>query len=573
MVLNKHGDRLYEGAADTIRRHLLEVANVVSATPSEGLLPALATAWADHKITLGMIKDILMYMERTYVPSNKKVPIYILGLQIFRNVIIHHTQVRDRLRQILLDNIGSERNGCIIDRSLMKSILSMLSELGVEGVNIYEEDFEVHFLEDTRNFYRAESLKFLSEATCPDYVKKAESRLAEETARVQGYLSHATELKLKHVVETELITVHAKALVEMEGSGCACMMADNKLEDLKRMFSLFSRVPSTLDHIRECMSDCVKKTGASIISDQDKVKDPVAFVQQLLDLKAKYDDIVDNCFKGEKRSLKRLKEAFEDFVNKDTRCASYLSSYIDEQLRNGLKGASETDAESKLDKAIVIFRFIYDKDIFENFYKIHLSKRLLGGLSYSDETERAMISKLKSECGYQFTNKLEGMFTDMKMSKSIMEDFRLQKIELPFELDVRVLTTGAWPTTAVVMCKFPAMVQDVCNKFGSYYLEKHSGRKLTWLTHLGTADVRARFRGGDRKELTVSTYQMLILMLFNDQRSLTFSQIKEASQISDVQELKRHLLSLCTQKFKILNKSSATRVRWDSEFVYCILQY
>lgn len=28
-----------------------------------------------------------------------------------------------------------------------------------------------------------------------------------------------------------------------------------------------------------------------------------------------------------------------------------------------------------------------------------------------------MIVKLKNECGYQFTSKLEGMFTDMKISK------------------------------------------------------------------------------------------------------------------------------------------------------------
>lgn len=31
--------------------------------------------------------------------------------------------------------------------------------------------------------------------------------------------------------------------------------------------------------------------------------------------------------------------------------------------------------------------------------------------------EKNMIVKLKNECGYQFTSKLEGMFTDMKLSK------------------------------------------------------------------------------------------------------------------------------------------------------------
>jgi hypothetical protein len=39
-----------------------------------------------------------------------------------------------------------------------------------------------------------------------------------------------------------------------------------------------------------------------------------------------------------------------------------------------------------------------------------LAKRLLLGKSASIDAEKSMISKLKTECGSQFTNKLEGMF-------------------------------------------------------------------------------------------------------------------------------------------------------------------
>ena len=69
-----------------------------------------------------------------------------------------------------------------------------------------------------------------------------------------------------------------------------------------------------------------------------------------------------------------------------------------------------------LDKTITVFRFITDKDVFERYYKGHLAKRLLHGRSVSDDAERGMLAKLKVECGYQFTQKLEGMFTDMKVS-------------------------------------------------------------------------------------------------------------------------------------------------------------
>jgi len=46
--------------------------------------------------------------------------------------------------------------------------------------------------------------------------------------------------------------------------------------------------------------------------------------------------------------------------------------------------------------------------------------------------ERNMIGKLKTECGYQFTSKLEGMFNDMRLAADTMEGFRnyLQSTEV-----------------------------------------------------------------------------------------------------------------------------------------------
>lgn len=67
-------------------------------------------------------------------------------------------------------------------------------------------------------------------------------------------------------------------------------------------------------------------------------------------------------------------------------------------------------------KTIILFRFLNDKDVFERYYKGHLAKRLMFGRSASDDAERAMLAKLKIECGAAFTRDLEGMLKDMKMS-------------------------------------------------------------------------------------------------------------------------------------------------------------
>lgn len=56
---------------------------------------------------------------------------------------------------------------------------------------------------------------------------------------------------------------------------------------------------------------------------------------------------------------------------------------------------TEQEVESILDKAMVLFRFMQEKDVFERYYKQHLGRRLLSNKSVSDDSEKNMISKLK----------------------------------------------------------------------------------------------------------------------------------------------------------------------------------
>jgi len=64
MVLHKYGDKLYNGLRDVVDKHLKEVAETVASSIDDNFLEAVHTAWNDHKISMLMIRDILMYMVR-----------------------------------------------------------------------------------------------------------------------------------------------------------------------------------------------------------------------------------------------------------------------------------------------------------------------------------------------------------------------------------------------------------------------------------------------------------------------------------------------------------------------------
>lgn len=64
MVLHKYGDRLYSGLRDVVNSHLREVADQVVSVHDDQFLDQINTAWNEHKVSMLMIRDILMYMVR-----------------------------------------------------------------------------------------------------------------------------------------------------------------------------------------------------------------------------------------------------------------------------------------------------------------------------------------------------------------------------------------------------------------------------------------------------------------------------------------------------------------------------
>lgn len=124
-----------------------------------------------------------------------------------------------------------------------------------------------------------------------------------------------------------------------------------------------------------------------------------------------------------------------------------LVYYLDELYKKDFKSMTESEINEKLDKVIHIFRYLQDKDIFEGFYKTSLSKRLLDARGIVEEAEKSLVLKLKEECGFQYTQKLEVMFKDIKMSDETMNEYKQTSLakKLNIELSVKVLTTGNWP--------------------------------------------------------------------------------------------------------------------------------
>jgi cullin 3 len=149
----------------------------------------------------------------------------------------------------------------------------------------------------------------------------------------------------------------------------------------------------------------------------------------------------------------------------------------------------------------------------------------------------------KVECGFAFTQKLEGMFHDIRLSGELTGSFRgfLQRVTegddvsdmthavgliltyhtqsaVVIDMQASILTAGIWPitnTTDFGGYIMPPIIAKHISYFERFYNTRHSGRKLSWQPNHGSADIRVAFKTR-KHELNLTTAAMIVFLAFGD---------------------------------------------------------
>ena len=71
------------------------------------------------------------------------------------------------------------------------------------------------------------------------------------------------------------------------------------------------------------------------------------------------DKFLTESFQDDRVFKQMITTDFEHFININSKSPEYLSLFIDEKLKKGLKGANEMEIDEVLNKAMVMFRYFY----------------------------------------------------------------------------------------------------------------------------------------------------------------------------------------------------------------------
>eukprot|EP00752_Nemacystus_decipiens_P005718 g5175.t1 len=564
-------EQLYDRHGDTISQYLSgTVVNALREQHGEFLLKELVRRWSNHKIMNQWMQKFFQYLDRYYVKHHSLPSLSEAGLKHFKNLV--YDVVKTTVVNAMLDVINKEREGTIIDRPLIGSCVELFESMGMGTLDSYVADLEEALLSNTKDHYARKSQEWIETDSTPDYMIKAENALEAEKLRVANYLNPSTEAKLLRVCDDEMLAKREKILLEKEGSGCKVLLANDKSDDLSRMYRLFNRLPKGLEPMAEIIKDHITEMGTAIIKrreakieggEKDTNQDP-NFVKELLALHDKYMAVVNDQFAGNSLLQKALKEAFVEFVNRDVgkfKNADLMCSFCDRILKTGGEKLSDAEVEEFLAKVVQLFSYLTDKDLFAEIYRNQLARRLLNSRSASDDMERLMIGKLKLKCGSQFTSKMEGMMNDLAIGgdheaafgKYLKDGQESGKIDVEkIDFNVQVLTTGYWPAYKPMEVTLPPIMKKCTEVFRKYYDETTTHRRLGWSHTLGNVTIRAKYNKS--YDLQVTTLQACCLMVFSEEpNTLVLGEVSQRLHLPD-DTVKRILHSLSCGKYKVLKR-------------------
>mmetsp|Transcript_3494 Transcript_3494/g.5293 ORF Transcript_3494/g.5293 Transcript_3494/m.5293 type:complete len:680 (-) Transcript_3494:367-2406(-) len=522
------------------------------------------------------LQDVFAYLDRYWIKQNTDYDgssasniyyVFNLSLVVWREHVF--SKVKEPLFKGVMGLLTSERQGQAIDHSLVRGIVQSYEKLGANLPNplsLYKEEFERGFLEQTLGWYRQISSTALAGTDVQGYMSQVEKWLDDEHRRGALYLESSSIIELKRACEAALIGEHKDVLYgEVDA-----MLRTERIDDLYRMYRLLSRTEKGLQPMQDALRRHVERQGTQTVQalDANAAKDPKVYMETVWRVYRQASDLVQRAFSKDPAFTAALEQACRKFMNLNPRSAELLAKHCHTLLEKGPKTISDTELDESLANVNSIFRFIDNKDVFQAFYSKMLARRLIHHSSVSDDAEEQVIKNLKHTCGYEYTSKLQRMFTDRTVSRDVNNRFQAHlrqhlssktspSPDISLDFHVLVLTAGAWPLSPqTTTFNLPAELSKCVQVFNEFYHGQHSGRKVSWLHHLSKGDLRLNLEK-QKYELQTSTYHMAVLLLFNGPsvKPLTYEYIQSATGLTET-DLKRTLETLVKSRLLLSDESS-----------------
>jgi cullin 1 len=548
---------------------------------SNNLIIEMNKQWEKFKIYNRWMSLFFMYLDRFWILSTHNDNINKCCYNLFEEEI--YEKLNKRLTDDLMDLIKNNHIELENNYILIKNIISIYEILSSD-LNYYINDFEEPFLEYQTNNYKILNQKIILNISDINIIHEINNIIKKEMKEKNKYINNITEKKLLDILINEFVVSNINILIDNEYTGFNKLLKNELYDDLSIMYSLFKKTENNTIILQKTNTNGLSKMNKLFFNfineDCENIIDN--YCNNLKDINIKKDIILDKFIKGiiklynfyininllyfqkDTTFSKSILDCITKVVNRDNyNMALLLSKYCDKIFKKGASKFIENTIIEEMNNLIILFNCLDDKDVFLEFYRILLSKRLLNNTSNSNYDERKMISKLKLNCGNQNVSNLVGMLNDIEICKDLSINYK--KNDTTNKLNVSVFTHGFWPTYTEIKMNIPNELQNYKSIFEKYYKNNTSSKKLSWIYNLGSCELIMEINN-KKYIMMLSLLQSCVLMMFNNSINLSFNDIynnlsMKVENIYGSSELvlKKILHSLIFGKYKILIKQTKNK--------------
>ena len=364
---------------------------------------------------------------------------------------------------------------------------------------IYQEYFSKELIKNSEEYYAKMTEEFINNNSIEKYIN-----YVEEILDFENYLivTHLNEISLKPIINKLNIillsnkkkTIFEKYYDSNTNANENIISTTNTNNETKvplnENYSLMKKIYILFKNIK-LEEEIKKKFNEYIISTCKLIyakysKDYNLFYDNIYLLKKNIDKYIAESFLGEEKFKSVSKESLTKGLNqKPSLVCDIFSNYIDKILRFDAEKKPLNEIKNIIYEYMILFKYIGNKDLFQNFFIKKLCIRCLFNLNKSEEAQNYLIEQLKKECGPYFVSKSQEMISDVKASQEMSQLFNEKKgkdkedINIP--INYFVLSNYTWPIDKLVsgeICNFD--IGKSQKKFFEFYHKKNSGKSLFW---------------------------------------------------------------------------------------------
>ena len=375
--------------------------------------------------------------------KNDESYIYFRGMKLYYENLIYDKDIKEKILKVVIREFINLRNFDFKNSQVFQAFFEIITDKKYRS-DFYENELMQLITNEIKRFYQQLSNKYITEELGINIININ----ANNTEKNNNNINIVD--KEKRYNKDILYKFCIKKMFKL-----------NDIDNFKKIYELIFDHEFTkkeeitskfINSFNTMLTKILQKISKNFILKKNHGKieylNFYQYVEEIYKIKKKCSNFLLNAMENNTKIDHIIKANFEKIINEEKSDSFNINfgKLLHEEIKLCQKIKNNERLADFKDKFQCIFKFINNKDLFEENYRKFLMKRLLRNSSMMKENEFIFYEIMKEENGFNYVKKIEKMINDIFYSQNINFDFRkkyLIKSEPNFY--IKILSQDSWP--------------------------------------------------------------------------------------------------------------------------------